>query len=178
MSIRTLPFALILALVFASGAARAEIEIFFCSPSIPGGSQTADFQGCSEILAAGEKIELLPEGSDKIESKIELLPFEVRKQIDRGSPVIRMLALNQTSFDGIFSFRRSGSSPFVFLEISLQNARIVNVEMTDQEESDVPAEQLTIVPGRITWTYTAQNNDGTAGDTVEFYYDVESGQSY
>lgn len=176
MLLSRLLLTVIVSLVIGSVSAHADIDIFMCSTSIPGESNTVGFEGCNEILAFGERIEFLADDASKPGKEVELLPVEMRKPFDVGSPIIRMLALTDMRFGGVVSFRRDGEFPFVFLQIDLLSAKVVRIKMDGA--SDDTTEIVTIVPEQIVWTYTEQNNDGTAGEQTVFSYDVASGMSF
>lgn len=163
-------------LIAGTAPAYADVDIFLCSPSIPGESTDADFRDCTVLAAAGERIERLASGADKTIKSVDILPVEILKKFDLGSPALRRLALTEETFSGVVSFRSPGESPFVFLEIELQNAQVVNIEMN--EDGNVPVERVTILPQRIGWTYTERKGDGSPGAKTEFFYDVKDGAAF
>ena len=69
----------------------------------------------------------------------------------------------------------SGDALLDYLVITLGNARIVSYEMETKEGSSLIEETIGITFESITYKYTVQDDDHSAGDEHEITYDIAAG---
>ena len=71
----------------------------------------------------------------------------------------------------VLTFTRGGSSPFTYLVIRLTDCLITWYESAVGEDA-APTDDVGLTFSTIDMTYTVQNADGSAGETVETLFDL------
>jgi type VI protein secretion system component Hcp len=102
--------------------------------------------------------------------------LEITSPLDAASPVLlRRLSLGTSIPTVTISLTRQGQDPFTYNRIILNNAKVSSFhEYVSGQGSDTPQVVVSFVYTRIRTEYTKQNEDGTAGDTVEFCWNLRN----
>lgn len=164
--------------LFFSQAADANVTAYLKIPDIPGESQRADHEDEIDIHGLSWKVEApATTGSGRTLSQSVVGPIFLKKYVDASSPYIALSTLNARNFESaVLAVRKdSGDAHLDYLVITLGNARIVSYEMETKEGSSLIEETIGITFESITYKYTVQEDDHSAGDEHEITYDIAAG---
>ena len=108
----------------------------------------------------------------------------ITKFVDKASPKLYEAVSNGKAFSKAkIEVCRAGGTQLKFLEITLEEVMISNVQVNSsgQQNSDgeiFPTETVHLNYGKIEWTYTQQKRkDGSGGGNVTGKYDLTAGKS-
>ena len=162
--------------VLAAFAERAEAAIYLKVDGVDGDATQEEHRNWITVESAGtnisREIAINRKGQREI-SAPNIGNFQITKQFDSSSVLLRALALQDTvGREVVIHFLSTGSPGQTYLEIVLSDAVISSVSMTSG--GDRPTEAVSINFTRIEWTYIplAANNEG--GPPVTFGYDLLS----
>ena len=146
-------------------------------PDIPGESQRAEHEGEIDIRDVRWQIEreVASFGRGRVRPRIDAAPLEVSKVYDASSPYLAQATAQGKSFDEVvISVRRdSGDAHLDYLVITMTNALISGYGM-DADDLGVIHETVELSYEKITFKYTVQADDHSAGDEHEVEIDVQS----
>jgi type VI secretion system secreted protein Hcp len=97
-----------------------------------------------------------------------------------ASPALFALCTSGTHVDdAVLTCRKAGGKkPVDFLKATMKKVFVSGFQTGGQGGSDItPTEQISLNFASITFANTAQNDDGSAGATIEKSYDVETHES-
>jgi type VI protein secretion system component Hcp len=102
--------------------------------------------------------------------------LEITSPLDAASPVLlRRLSLGTSIPTVTISLTRQGQDPFTYKRIILTNAKVSSFhEYVSGQGSDTPQIVVSFVYTRIRTEYTKQSPDGSAGDIVEFCWNLRA----
>lgn len=165
--------ALILFPCFANALLTAYLKI----PDIPGESQRADHEDEIDIHQIVWKIES-SSTDGRTRSRAEVGPIYLKKYVDASSPYLALSTMQGKHFpDIVLAVRKdSGEAHLDYLVITMENAVVVSYEMDSKGgPGGLIEETIGIVFENITYKYTVQEDDHSAGDEHEITYDIAAG---
>ena len=156
----------IAAALTVSLGAKAEKVIYLCYSQDTGivgdgplGHQ--EYETCSNAVAAGETIEPVSAGANKLS-----IPIEVQKPFDSASPLLRHFALNSQTISGFVVFLdvSDGGKARKLFQIDFQNASIeaIKIDLGDDLTS-AGIEYIKFLPEQITWSVFDKDGGGGSG---------------
>lgn len=105
-------------------------------------------------------------------SKAATKDFTVKKNVDRSSTaLLQNLYSGRAIPDGSLVTRKAGEQPFVFLRFCFTNLRVTAVDLSGPGDEG-PQETVSFSFGSIVEKYTQQANDGSAGSSFTFGWDL------
>jgi type VI protein secretion system component Hcp len=111
--------------------------------------------------------------------KSEIHPLTVTYPVNSASPGIWIKSLVNEHFNATLYVRKStgANQPSTFLQLDLEQAMITSVSTSGSAaDAAIPMETLTIVPAKVTYTYTTQQTDGSMGTQTQYAYDQRLSQ--
>ncbi len=107
--------------------------------------------------------------------KVQHEPVVFVKNLDASSPeLIKALNTGKNISKATFDFVRAGERKFVFLRVVLDDVRLIAYSVSGSAGADALTESISVVYRKITWTYTPQKPDGSAGTPVTTSYDAST----
>ena len=124
---------LLAAVAAIPGAAFAAEEIFLNIPGIKGESTDAEHKNEIVLLSYSQSFSSSVGG----QLTTNCGPVKVTKVVDRSSPSLIGAVLTAKAFPSIvITFRKSGSEPFEYYKLTLNNAFIESITQTDSSVTD------------------------------------------
>ena len=150
----------------------AEIVAMF-GDNFPGDSTIEGFEGGHSVVALGFGLTASTDGSGTVRAT----PFDVQLQLD-SNPLI--LPLQLAAAQGtvipevkVFLIRRDAGEPAPFLVLELENVFINSVNLTGSgDPTSRPAVQIALNYGKVIFTVTPRQADGTPGAEITAAWDV------
>ncbi|MGB8297467.1 MAG: type VI secretion system tube protein Hcp, partial [Polyangia bacterium] len=103
--------------------------------------------------------------------KVTASDIQISRTSDQQSPLVALLAAQATAVQTATIVLANGAFQIVLNDV------FVNQVGTASTQNSVPVETLSLSFGKVTWTYTAQNPDGSSGASVVATYDGEGDSS-
>lgn len=114
----------------------------------------------------------------------EHVPLHVSKLVDRATPLLMQALAGETHVDGIVleADRYIPGAPgptgnVVFLQLSLEDALVVDMETAKRLADERPVEEVVFLYRRAEWYVRQVAGDGSIVDSARAYYDVQTGES-
>lgn len=119
-------------------------------------------------------------GRGRARARAKVRPIFLRKFTDAASPYLHLACMQGKAFpDMVLSVRKdSGEAHQDYLVITMENVTISKVEKlgTGEDSGDQRIEEVIgLVFEKVTYKYTVQNDDHSAGDEHEITYDIAAG---
>ncbi|MBU2980564.1 type VI secretion system tube protein Hcp [Lentibacter algarum] len=119
-------------------------------------------------------------GKGRSRSRAQVGPINVRKFTDASSAYLALACMQGKSFpEMVLSVRKdSGEAHLDYLVITMQNVTISKFEVVgvgDEEDGQMIEEIVGLVFEDVTYKYTVQEDDHSAGDEHEITYDIAAG---
>jgi type VI secretion system secreted protein Hcp len=144
-------------------------DAFLRLDNIPGESLDSVHKG--EIEIASLTYGGMQSGTEM--GKFRLDDITVTKPVDVAS--VRLLKASATGIPvatGRIVVRKAGATPLEFLQIDLTNVLVRQVTTRGTPGDEIPMEDVTLSPERITLSYRPQLSDGKLGTAVTVTYDA------
>jgi type VI protein secretion system component Hcp len=144
---------------------------------IQGGSTAPGFAGWSVLTGFGLSESNPPSGAGVGVGvgRASFDPVGATLVLDRGSLGLTQAAQTGESLTQVeFAFETAGAAPFVFFQVTLENARLVNLATSSLTGSGAAQESLALVFESIALQFNTQNPDGTAGPVVNEKFDLNT----
>lgn len=140
----------------------------------------AYYLGCKQ--ASSGKVST---GGSMTASRAELKPFIFTHVIDKATPKLQEACakgsnLKKVTFDVC---RATPGGETVFFEVTMVNATVTRSELSGSATNtsvgdsilpsgtDLPTEEVELLPMKITWKYTETKKDGSKGGSIEANWD-------
>jgi type VI secretion system secreted protein Hcp len=119
-------------------------------------------------------------GKGRARARAQISALLLRKFADAASVYLALACMQGKSFpDMVLSVRKdSGESHLDYLIITMENVTISKYEVLgvgDEEGGQIIEEELGLVFENVTYKYTVQEDDHSAGDEHEITYDIAAG---
>ncbi|WP_299560448.1 type VI secretion system tube protein Hcp [uncultured Sulfitobacter sp.] len=119
-------------------------------------------------------------GKGRARARAQISAIELSKFMDASSAYLALACMQGKSFpDMVLSVRKdSGEAHLDYLIITMENVTISKYEIAgvgDQEEGQMIEEALGLVFENVTFKYTVQEDDHSAGGEHEITYDIAAG---
>jgi type VI protein secretion system component Hcp len=158
-------------LLAGPGTAAAQSDVFMCVDGITGSSADEQFEGCSEIFGVSYAVGV--EGGESpggggAAGRPTCGSYVVSKAVDTSSvPLLIRSLLGRRTSEVEFAVRKPGPEPFVFLQLILRDAFIVEVEQNLAGGADQPVETIVLQAREVSWRFTPQDDTGAPGTPIE-----------
>lgn len=119
-------------------------------------------------------------GRGRSRARAQVDALMLKKFVDASSPYLALACMQGKSFpDMVLSVRKdSGEAHLDYLVITMENVTISKYEMigVGEEEGGQMIEELVgLIFENVTYMYTVQEDDHSAGDEHEITYDIAAG---
>lgn len=150
---------------------------------IGGESQRADHEDeidIHDVMWNVEQGSAAQVGKGRSRARAQVGPINLRKFTDASSAYLLLACMQGKSFpDMVLSVRKdSGEAHLDYLIITMENVTISKFETVGvgpEEDGQVIEEVLGLVFENVTYKYTVQADDHSAGDEHEITYDIAAG---
>lgn len=150
---------------------------------IAGESQRADHEeeiDIHDIMWNIEQGSAAQVGKGRSRARAQVSAIILKKFVDASSAYLALACMQGKSFpDMVLSVRKdSGEAHLDYLIITMENVTISKYEMTgigDEEDGQMIEEGLGLVFENVTYKYTVQEDDHSAGGEHEITYDIAAG---
>lgn len=159
-------------------ASQAAVDMFLLLDGIQGETQDDKYSktGGIDVLAWSEG--LSQSGSTHLggsagAGKSSVQDLSLTKYLDSSSPALRLLVANGRTIDtATLIVRKAGGNQLEYFRIDLKNIIVSSVSSGGSGGEDRLTENVTLNFSEVTWTYTPQNNDGSAGTPITVGWDI------
>ncbi|UWR28229.1 type VI secretion system tube protein Hcp (plasmid) [Sulfitobacter sp. S223] len=119
-------------------------------------------------------------GKGRARARAQVSALNLKKFVDAASVYLALACMQGKSFpDMVLSVRKdSGEAHLDYLIITMENVTISKYEMVgvgDEEDGQMIEEELGLVFENVTYKYTVQEDDHSAGGEHEVTYDIAAG---
>ena len=139
---------------------------------INGESLDDKHKGEIEVLAWSWGIQGKPSlGAETASGKATVRELKVVKRVDKASTALMgAVRTNEVIKEAVLTLRKSGTKPLEFLKITMEQGRIVSIEIDagDAEGGAALLERITISFNKIAVEYTPQGADGLPQGATTF----------
>lgn len=150
---------------------------------IPGESQRVDHEDQIDIHDVHWNIEqgsAAQIGKGRARARAQVAAVVLRKYVDASSPYLALACMQGKSFAKMTFYVRkdSGEAHLDYLIITMEHVTISKFEtlgVGDEEDGQMIEELLGLVFENVTYKYTIQEEDHSAGDEHEISYDIAAG---
>jgi type VI secretion system secreted protein Hcp len=157
-------------------------DVYCQIDGVPGESTSAGHEDWIEILSVEHGISQPPSitrssvggGSTERANHRHLV---IEKQMDKASPKLFLKChIGENCGKVTLDFCRAGGTKVVYMKCEMNNVIISQVDTVGfaSEAGGFPKEKVAFNYDKITWTYTQQLTDGTAGGQVTSYVDLHT----
>jgi len=149
---------------------------------IQGESQRADHEDEIDVYGVHWKVERATSSarSGRARSRARVDSLTCYKETDASSPYLALACLQGKSFDEmVLTVRKdSGDAHLDYLIITMENVMVSGFEMLNDGtnvDDEALAEQVALTFEKLTYKYTVQADDHSAGDEHEVEFDIAAG---
>lgn len=150
-------------------------DAFLKIDGIKGDSQDQQHPDEIEVLSFtwGENQTGSPSGSGVAAGKVTFQDFHYISAVHKGSPLLASCcASGKRIASALLSVRKTGQPPFNYIKIALEDVGVSTYAPTFAMGNTAPSEAVSLNFSKITFDYTAQKPDGSAGDVTHFGWDL------
>ena len=158
------------------------VDMFLRIDSLEGESEDSKHKG--EIQIVGWSWEAAQTGTSGIgggsgAGKVEHQDIEIRKFVDRASPVLyKLCCMGQHIKSADLTVRKAGGEALEYLIIHLEDLLITSFVLGGEPKNDQVSETLRINFTRAAITYTPQVGGGAGGAKVSGGWDLKANQPF
>ena len=161
-------------------ASQAAVDMFLLLDGIQGETQDDKYSktGGIDVLAWSEGLSQpgsthLGGSASASAGKSSVQDLSLTKYLDSSSPALRLLVANGRTIDtATLIVRKAGGNQLEYFRIDLKNIIVSSVSSGGSGGEDRLTENVTLNFSEVTWTYTPQNNDGSAGTPITVGWDI------
>jgi type VI secretion system secreted protein Hcp len=151
-------------------------DAFLKLDGIDGESTDAAHKGEIEVLSFSWGVNQtgsLSGGSGGGAGKASFQDLHFNTMVSKASPVLfKACATGQHIKKAVLALRKAGGRQQDFLKIELEDVLVSSYQPAGDAGGDAPVEDLALNFAKIQFSYTTQNADGSAGDSVTAGFDV------
>ena len=105
--------------------------------------------------------------------KADFQPLNITKYVDKASPnLIQMLAKGKHFSTASLHICKSGDGKQEYLTIEFEEVLVENVSVGGAEGDERLVENISLIFGKIKYTYKPQKTDGSLGGAVEAQWNI------
>jgi type VI secretion system secreted protein Hcp len=158
------------------------VDMFLKIDSIQGESQDAAHKDEIQVLSwqwGANQTGTSGQGGGLGAGKVEIQDMEIRKKVDRASPVLYKFCCNGkhiTSAD--LTIRKAGGDALEYMKVHLEDLIVSSYELDGAQADDGNIEILRINFTRAAITYTPQLAGGGGGPAVSGGWDLKANKEF
>ena len=158
------------------------VDMFLRIDSLEGESEDSTHKGEIEILGwswAANQTGTSGTGGGSGAGKVEVQDIEIRKRVDRASPVIyKLCAKGQHIPSADLTVRKAGGDALEYMKVRLEDLLITSYRVGGVPQDDQILEVLRINFSRSAITYTPQIAGGGGGAKVSGGWDLKQNKEF
>lgn len=152
------------------------VDMFLNFESLDGESQDAEHRNEIDVLAWSwgmSQSGTTHLGSGSGAGRVMVQDLSLTKFIDNASMgLMRFCSTGKHATRATLTIRKSGARAHEFYVIVMNDVIVTSVSTGGSGGEDRPTENITLNFGSYKVTYTPQRNDGAAGDTIAWQWDI------
>jgi|SRR5450432_2388934 len=157
------------------------VDIFLQIPKVNGESTDSQFPKAIELLSWNWGLTQAGSagtGTGSGTGKVNVQDITVTKYVDLSSPTLTAALCSGQAFpSATLTMRKAGSTPLVYLVLTLKNVTISVVGHSTSATDDRQTETLGLHFAHWTYQYTPQNADGSGGASVTMTWSIPGNSS-
>lgn len=163
-------------LALSPAAVDAGLTGYLHIDDIPGESQRVDHEDEIDIHDIVWRIESTSD-TTRTRRRSVVKPLIVSKKVDKSSPYLALASLQGRNLGRVVLTVRkdSGEAHLDYLVITMENVLVTSYEVNSENSEENPDEKVGLTFDKITYKYTQQADDHSAGDEHEIEYDIAAG---
>lgn len=175
----TIPVAILMAAVFVIGSiysADAAVDMFLKIDGVDGESKDSQNKNSIDVLAWSWG--LSQSGTTHVgggggAGKVSVSDVSVTKYIDKSTPkLLENVATGKVFSQADLSVRKAGETPITYVRIYMDQVLVTSISMGGSGGEDKLTENVTLNFAKFKFEYTPQKDDGSAGPTQPFTWNI------
>jgi type VI secretion system secreted protein Hcp len=152
------------------------VDIFMQIPKVNGESTDVNFPKAIDVVAWNWGLSQAGSagtGTGSGTGKVNVQDISFTKYVDASSPTLAAaLCSGQAFATATLTMRKAGTTPLVYLVLTLQNVTVSGVSHSTSATDDKQTETISLHFAHWTYQYTPQNADGTGGAAVTMTWSI------
>lgn len=118
-------------------------------------------------------------GKGRSEGTAQISEISLMKTMDKAStPIHKYMCEGGNLQANIYMLKSAGDdTKFAYYHLELKDVLITTYSVSAADGGGIPTETFSLAFEQFTETYTMQNDDQTAGEAIEFAWDVGAGKN-
>jgi type VI secretion system secreted protein Hcp len=153
------------------------VQMFLKLAGIDGESTDAKHKGEIDVLAWswGLSDSTSPGGGGGGAGRVNIENISIQKLVDLASPLLLSFsAQGKHITDGTLTTRKAGKLSGDFLLFKMTDVIVTSVHVSASQDTNQPAENITLSFGKVDFDYRPTKPDGTLGADLSFKWDVNA----
>ena len=169
------------ALLLWVGPVRGAVDMFLKIEGVEGEASDPELRGWIEVESfswgASNPVSIGDRGTGA--GKVSFRDLSLGKRLDIVSPQLFLRVASGKHFPGAqLVMRSTGDQPFTFFQMDMTEVYVSGIQMESSEDDEEKrvSEEVSLNFARVKVTYTPQEEDGGAGDSVSTGWDIKANE--